>query len=203
MDNRFRLDEDREKLRQILFGEEFTAYHQERANVSDAWLEKLGEWLAKWFPKASIPGGTARTVSYGIIILVIALLLMLIVWYTLQIIRQRKLKKRMLICDEDMQKPYSFFLDQAKALAEKKDVREAIRHAFLALLFYLEHRECVKVERWKTNWEYVRELRENRGGGGMGSRIPAGGRLFSNGYGTAGRPRMKASFIGISMISHR
>ncbi|MCX6027667.1 MAG: DUF4129 domain-containing protein, partial [Chloroflexi bacterium] len=51
-------------------------------------------------------------------------------------------------------------MKQAAKLAEAGDYRGAFRAAYLASIAYLDEIRALRFERSRTNWEYMRELRQ-------------------------------------------
>ncbi|MGO4276806.1 DUF4129 domain-containing protein, partial [Paenibacillus sp. TAF58] len=62
---------------------------------------------------------------------------------------------------------YRFYWQQADELRRTGYLREGIRSVFLSLLFFMEAKRMIRVEKWKTNWEYAEEL-----GGAASSLVP-------------------------------
>ncbi|WP_134684463.1 DUF4129 domain-containing protein [Brevibacillus migulae] len=153
------VEQDKQQLREILQGEEFRVYQGEGKNVLQDWLDAFLKWLSELFDLPEMPASTGNVATYLILFVVLAALLWLIIWLTRKLFRQHRAKGFMLQPGEESIR-YADYLQLAKQQGESGNWNEGIRFAFLALLFYLQEREWVQVEKWKTNWEYQDELRE-------------------------------------------
>jgi hypothetical protein len=161
MNNLVNVTEEKRKLEKILSREEFASYHQKKGdNPLADWLERFFDWLASRLEMPEIPHGSGNIASYLIIAGALVALLLLIIWLSRQTIRSQK-QKRLLPAGAEESSAYTDYLLQAKQFGENGNWNEGIRYAFLALLFFLEEKEWIKVEKWKTNWEYLGELFDN------------------------------------------
>jgi len=153
------VEQDKQELLEILNSEEFRAYQGEGENVLEKWMDAFLKWLQELFDFPDMPASTGNIATYLILFAVLAALLLLIVWLARKLLRHHQAKRMLLQPGEDSIR-YADYLQLAKQQGEFGNWNEGIRYAFLALLFYLQEREWVKVEKWKTNWEYQDELRE-------------------------------------------
>lgn len=153
------VQKDKELLQEILSREEFRVYQGQGQNLLEKWMNQFFEWLASMFDLPDLPASSGSMVSYAIIILALAALLWLIIWLARRTIRVYQ-GNRAILLPGDEAASYADYLQQARQQGELGQWNEGVRFAFLALLFYLQEREWIRVEKWKTNWEYQDELRE-------------------------------------------
>ncbi|MEI7027035.1 DUF4129 domain-containing protein [Paenibacillus sp. y28] len=150
--------QEKERLKDILAQEEYQIRQEPESSNWLTWvLDRLMRWLEEHF-NVSMPEGSSSTAA--IIVIAISLLIIagLIVWLVRQLWQQRLYRRRVAIEAEELDRPYPYYLERALELAHRGAYREGMRSAFLALLLYLQHRSFIKVEKWKTNWEYRLEL---------------------------------------------
>lgn len=117
-------------------------------------------------------GGTGKTLvlflilfpcflAYALLAVALIVVIFAIYWFTRQLVRQGRLSdSKAYLPDDESIRSYSYYWNEAYALAASENWREGVRFGFLALLFYLEDQERIRVEKWKTNWEYAGELAE-------------------------------------------
>lgn len=163
-----RYEAEKEALRGILAGDEFTAYAQQDGgngrNLLLHWLEQLVEALGRLFPQLELTEGSGDVMAY-LFIGGGLLALLFLAWFLLRLLWvERRVKRRQAVvrADELGQAPADV-ADRASAAAAAGDYREATRLLFLALLLGFQRQELLRVEAWKTNWEYAAEL-EGEGG---------------------------------------
>lgn len=149
---------DKERLAEILSSDEFNRQTQEDGQ---GWMEKaishVIDLIANLFRVADIPREAAGTVSVTVIVVAIGGLLFLIYWLSRKMVRQQKQARVLLVPGEPLHSPKDYLLE-ARALGQHTQWREAIRHLFLAMLVYLQQNQWIRIEKWKTNWEYAEEL---------------------------------------------
>jgi hypothetical protein len=155
-------DEEKEALRGILSGDEYTAYATpeggEGQNLLLYWLERLLDKLGELFPQLEMTGGSEKALTYVIIGVGVVLLAGLVFFLVKLLWVERKLKQKAAMSEEELERPPADLLSLARRTADSGDLREATRLLFLALLLALQEREWLEVRPWKTNWEYAEEL---------------------------------------------
>ena len=143
-------------------------------NAIAEWIESIDEWLRKKFPEKEYGSESRRDfdamVKITMFILAggLALLLLLFLAGCLKNIRNRKdsgpvaaeiriidLNDENVFADE---LPHRKWLDLALASMEQKDLRQAIRALYLAILAQLGEHRRIKIARYKSNFDYYREL---------------------------------------------
>jgi hypothetical protein len=97
-------------------------------------------------------------ISYVLLAILLVLIALAIYWFSKQIVRQRHIRLSSFLPEGEIIRSYSYYGQQAAAFGEAGDWREGVRSVFLTLLFYLESQKRIRVESWKTNWEYAAEL---------------------------------------------
>ncbi|MCL6459257.1 MAG: DUF4129 domain-containing protein [Gorillibacterium sp.] len=161
------IQEDKEKLRQILQQSEYSNQLPNKSNSINpikAWLEKLWQWLLDLFPDASISPGAPKLLALITLLLVVAVLAFVIVRLVSGIAMGNRMSghARGVFHDAtELGLSYRQLLLEARSSAESGDYREAVRRMFLAALLLLNEQEWVSAEKWKTNHEYLEELQEH------------------------------------------
>ncbi|KQL44292.1 hypothetical protein AN963_23060 [Brevibacillus choshinensis] len=153
--------EDKERLAEILSREEYAHQQGEQGSWLNQLLEPLFRALSRMFELAELPSGTASTVSTIILVLFVMGLLLFLYWLSRRIVREQRLRQPFLAKGEKI-RTYTDYLQEARERGHKKEWREGERSLFLALLVYLQKRAWIRVEPWKTNWEYAEEIQLNQ-----------------------------------------
>ncbi|MFZ5597208.1 MAG: DUF4129 domain-containing protein [Bacillota bacterium] len=156
------LEEDREHLREILSRDEFTAYHVNKEDFPGRLLERLWEKIMELLSLVPVPGGHAK----DFLVPAVAAVLVALLLYAGYRMVMSLLGRRRLLRDhggkvESSPGRYTDLLLRARELGATGEWREGIRYAYLALLFYMESKNWIRVEKWKTNFEYMLELNES------------------------------------------
>ncbi|MCM3079863.1 DUF4129 domain-containing protein [Brevibacillus invocatus] len=151
---------DKERLVEILSSDEFNRQSQEGAGWIEKAINHLIEMIAKLFQVTEIPTEAAGTVSVSVVIVAIGGLLFLIYWLSRKMVLQQKRERTLFVQGEKI-RSYSDYLNEARQLGQQAEWREAVRHLFLALLVYLQWKKWIRIEKWKTNWEYADEIQYN------------------------------------------
>ena len=160
----------RQELRQILSAREYD--HTVKMNAVDRFFARIGKairdtWLGagKWLLdhltlEGSSFGEIAATVGTW---LVLAGFLVLLWFVAKKLIANyggrapASEESGSVNYDMPSAKP---LMKQAAKLAEQGDYRGAFRAAYLACIAYLDEIRALRFERSRTNWEYLRELRQ-------------------------------------------
>jgi hypothetical protein len=155
------MEQDQQHLSEILARQEFEVYRQQGQGVFTELVEKLLEWLKDLFPGISVTGKSVHIVTLALAITVTALFLFLVYWFSKHIVKERKLDQELFLRGKEKTKSYADYLQKAKELGQKGEWREGIRYAFFSLLLFLDIKDKIRVEKWKTNMEYAVELQES------------------------------------------
>ncbi len=142
--------------------------------------EKFGEWFENLLKKLHlrpISGGPTGTISpivpEVILIVIIVLAVGAAIYFIAQLIISRQgsigrlssdsgialtLEEKELVATHN----YNRLRELAQAAAETGDYRSALRLMFLAVLVMLDFEGAIRLDRSKTNWEYIRALSNER-----------------------------------------
>jgi len=161
--------EEREALEAILAREEFAGYRGPDAdpgqNLLLHWLERLLEAFSGLFPDIDMAPSSEDAVSYGIVIFgFLALCAFATALFRLLWAERSAGRRRTAARTEELEQAPAGLLERASAAAAEGEYREATRLTFLALLLGFQRMGLLRVEQWKTNWEYAEELsaKDNR-----------------------------------------
>lgn len=154
------IQEDREKLEQILSRDEFTAYLQEEGrNPIMEWLARAWQKLLDLFPEVSAPPGTSKVLAYVFVGILFVILAGAIVWLIRSMLVQRRdMRRGVFLSDGELEQTSDALLRDAERFALDGNYAEAVRCRFLALILVMDERGWVRAEKWKTNYEYRDEL---------------------------------------------
>jgi uncharacterized membrane protein len=153
--------DDKEHLQEILARDEFNLPQSSGENWIQRAMEFVIELLADLFQWTNIPTGAANTVSTLVLIMAVLGLVGVIYWLFRRMIWVQK-KHRPLFMDGEKIRSHADYLRDAKEKAARGEWREGERSLFLALLVYMQMKSWVRVEKWKTNWEYAEEIEANQ-----------------------------------------
>lgn len=164
MIDRSELLEDKQRLGEILSRDEFTRYaHEQSSSPSKGWWEALLDWVIDLFP--SFPGAEGM-VSVGLFLVlgaVLAALFWAIYWFSRQIVFHGNIRRYQTpVGLSEMALTYEQYAAMAKAAHAEGKIRESIRCSYLSLLFYMERAGWIRIEKWKTDWDYRDELERSR-----------------------------------------
>jgi hypothetical protein len=139
------------------------------------WIQKLDEWLNKFWPKTE-KGITHKdddwreSIRFLLILLVIVLIIALI-YYLAKLWQKRQTSQAEVeseavtptpdLTDEGIKAdelPVNRWLELAKEMIAKASLRLAMRALYLATLAYLAEKELIRIEIYKSNRDYEREL---------------------------------------------
>ncbi len=164
MSDRSELLEDKQRLGEILSRDEFTRYvHEQTSSPRKGWLEALVDWAVDRFPSLH---GANSVVIVGLFVVLGAVLVALcwaIYGFSRQIAYNGKTRRHKApVGASEMALTYEQYAAMAKAAHAEGKIRESIRCSYLSLLFYLERAGWIRIEKWKTDWDYRDELERNR-----------------------------------------
>ncbi|UJF32580.1 DUF4129 domain-containing protein [Paenibacillus hexagrammi] len=154
------VSEDKEQLSQILQDKEYTVYNQQEHGSIWDWLKPLWHKIRKYLPDIHLPKGSGDFITYAVMIVLLAIAGYGIYWFSKQIIRQKRVRSTAYLPAGELSRSYNEYWRQADASRLTRQWREGVRYTYLSLLFYLEAGKALRVEKWKTNWEYRDELEE-------------------------------------------
>lgn len=167
-------DADKQKLGEILARPEYQIAEEKGESLFQRWWREFWEWLRKMFPaspdiepSSSSGLSTAQFVLQIIIFAAVAALVAFLIFKFLPFFR-RRIASRKLTDDgvrvilgeriDDDQSAFDLF-SEAERLAREGDLRSAIRKGYIAMLCDLADRKIVRLERSKTNRDYLRDVR--------------------------------------------
>ncbi len=166
-------DESKQKLKEILLREEFQSRTDEETFLQRMW-RIIKEWIYGLFPEAKpipkSPGAfgsvvyVLQIILYILVFAVIAFLIYKFAPFLLARFRKRGeeseteriIMGEKISYDEDSR---SLFSD-AERLAAAGDLKAAIRKGYIALLFELAERKVLGLAHYKTNRDYLRDVRK-------------------------------------------
>ncbi|MCD1261111.1 DUF4129 domain-containing protein [Paenibacillus athensensis] len=152
------VSDDKQQLLDILQQDEYAVYHHEHSGSSWGWLGKLLNKIGSWLPELHFAPGSGQLGSYVVLLIVLGLAGFGIYWFSRRWVGYRRHRATALWRQEEPSRSYEDYWRQAAELAAAGAWREGLRQVYLALLFYLEAQGRLRVETWKTNWEYAAEL---------------------------------------------
>jgi hypothetical protein len=167
-------DENKARMSSILRRPEFNKDTQDNS----AWQrlkQRFLNWLKSLFPnRAPIEEGsvsTVRRISQWVVYGVLLLAGLYAILKLIGIARNRRswwpkrvAKKERVILGERLspEKTAADLFAEAEGLAHSGDLRAAIRKAYIAFLVELADRKEIKLSQYRTNWDYLRAVREKR-----------------------------------------
>lgn len=155
---------DKQRLEEILSRDEYTKYVKEQASSAHkGWLESLLDRLIGLFPSVHWPEGAAMVGAYALLGAVLLGLCAAIYWFSRQIVFQGNARRRKTpVGLSEMALTYEQYAEMAKEAHAEGRIRESIRCSYLSLLFYMEQEGWIRIEKWKTDWDYRDELERSR-----------------------------------------
>lgn len=156
----------RKELEDILSREEYRAYYREDSRFISRLFEKILNWIVETleeiFPEIDVSPFAAEALSYGIVIVFFALFLFFVFHFMSKVVRQSRVKQAPVRSKRELLMSADKHLAEADRWAKKGDWPSALRHVFLALILHLDKEKLIKAGPWKTNQEYVEEIRAHR-----------------------------------------
>jgi hypothetical protein len=151
------------KLEEILSDREYQKYYRQEKNTLAELLEKFQEWinrhLSKVFPNVEVTENTSEWISYGMVGLGIAIVLLLLVMFSSRVVRENRFYSKPIGTEAELTMSPQSHLSEALHLKKEGDIRLALRHLFLAYLLQLDQNKWIEAKAWKTNGEYYDELK--------------------------------------------
>ncbi|MBD0383657.1 DUF4129 domain-containing protein [Paenibacillus sedimenti] len=153
---------DKEQIQNILNQDEYTSYHPVTNGSFWDWLKPLLQplWrkIRSWLPDFHVSEAASNWLTLGVTVLLIGIAGFAIYWFSKQIIRQKRIRSEAYLPAGELSRSYDYYWQQASEMRRTGEWREGVRSVFLSFLFYLESKRSIRVEKWKTNWEYAEEL---------------------------------------------
>ncbi|WP_189011841.1 DUF4129 domain-containing protein [Paenibacillus marchantiophytorum] len=156
------LQEDKEQLKQILEQKEYTAYEIKEHASFWSWLKPLFRKLRSLLPDFKVSDSVTNGLTIAVMIVLLGIAAFAIYWFLKQLIWQKRVKSVTYLPEGEISRSYSYYWKQAEELRGSGHWREGVRSVFLTLLFFMETEHMIRVEKWKTNWEYAEELKASQ-----------------------------------------
>lgn len=161
MNNGWMFVQDKERLREILSRDEFVSSQGNRENLIEKAINYLLEMIARLFEWTEIPASASSTASVLVLVIAGVGLVFVIYWLAKRMVWEQRRQQALFVHGEKI-RSYSDYLHEAKQRGLEGKWREGERSLFLALLVYLQTKAWIRIEQWKTNWEYADELHSNQ-----------------------------------------
>jgi hypothetical protein len=164
--------EVKEKLEKILSSGEFTKTPPQKSFIETA-LDKIGELIKEFFDRIGLSQKLSfidnlKLSSWQILLLKIfgILIPIFFILFILFIIFRRMKPSKKIKMNEDILilnslKDYEQVERMAIEFMQKNDFRQGIRFLYIALLLYLNKLNIIKIDKSKTNKQYLREIANN------------------------------------------
>lgn len=152
-------------MQDILDDREYTQYQSENQgflqNLWESIKETIMDWLNNLFPSYQASQGGGTMITLVLVIAGLAALLIVLFLVSRRVYNNRKMagqKPLQNLVQKDWS--YSQHLSESERQEEAENYSLAVRHLFLALLFFFHEKEWLVARKWKTNWEYYEELKK-------------------------------------------
>ncbi|MBY7141539.1 DUF4129 domain-containing protein [Virgibacillus sp. NKC19-3] len=156
---------EREELEDILDQPEYQIYYEDNRNFLEVWWDQLKNWfhdlLSDILPSLEPTQGVA-----SIILMVLIGIVVVLIGFVVFLAFRKGRRSRTFRDYQPLQSmnekdwTYHDHLTEARKQENSENYTGATRHMFLALLFYFHAKNWLIVRNWKTNGEYVAELKE-------------------------------------------
>lgn len=175
-DNRSK-DEEKRKLNEILNREEFQKPKEKEESLIQRWIREFFEWLDKQVPqpreqpseRTGFPAFSVvlQVLIYGAVAALVIFLLYKFAPFVFERlgINAEKNKGERVIFGERIADDVSAndIFAEAEELAQRGEMRLAIRKGYIATLCELSDRKIIGLARHKTNRDYLRDVRRKKG----------------------------------------
>ncbi|BAM46715.1 MAG: hypothetical protein GX972_03320 [Amphibacillus sp.] len=151
-------------LEKILNSKEYQAYYQDNRNILQRIWDYIKEWVLelinKWFDGLT-PSSSVGDLIVAVILIVLMLVVVCLAIYLIRNFhRSKQLKRHQPLKEITINGvsilEYQNLLEEAEL---KHNYQASVRFQFLILLYELDQMQWLKVERWKTNWDYYQEIK--------------------------------------------
>ncbi len=167
-------DEEKRKLEEILNRPEFARAEESKKHSLEEFIDKILGWLARRMPEVSFPEENFNfsewlKTAFQMFFLLIVIAFMGFLFYRfaphlrgLYALNTSQANERIILGEilSSEETPNTLF-DEAEKLATLGDLRNAIRKGYIAFLCELNDRKTVKLAKYKTNRDYLREVSKN------------------------------------------
>jgi len=168
-------DEDKQKLAEILRREEYVKPEKPEESFFEKTWRRFKEWLREMFPQPDVPAPTESSVFQSLSLVLQMILYALVLGAGIFLIyrfapffaqklkyRQKKQKSERVILGEKLADDATArnLFDEAEILAGNGNLRGAIRKGYIALLCELNDRKIIGLAGYKTNRDYLRDVRK-------------------------------------------
>ena len=168
-------DEDKQKLNEILSREEYKKPEEKGKSLAQRWIDWFWDWLRSLFPERpnlpNVDPSAFQPLSVIIQVLVYGLVIGLVgflIYKFAPVIVERFSRKekrdsssRVILGEHiDASRSALDLFAEAENFARQGDLRAAIRKGYIALLCDLADKRIIGLARYKTNRDYLRDLRK-------------------------------------------
>ena len=170
-------DADKQKLAEILRREEYQKPVEKTESVFERWLREFVEWFESLFPRPEVSPSDvneSRSLAY-VVLVVVGVLASGLIGFGLykfaplfspkfRFNLKAKSNGRVILGERiaDDQSPADLF-GEAEQLAREGNLRAAIRKGYIASLCELNDRKLIGLAGYKTNRDYLRDIRAKKG----------------------------------------
>jgi hypothetical protein len=165
----------RDNLNKILNSREFVQPPSESplSNAIDRLLESIWEWIKQLFQRylpernlhidPSFNNEFVGVLKFILIAVGVVLVFLIIRLIIKRVYMPAKRKKSKLPNVSDYVEREDEVIEKIQALIEQKEYTAALCFLFIAVLLEFNKKRIIKVEKWKTNRVYIREIKQNAG----------------------------------------
>jgi hypothetical protein len=154
------------ELEKILAEKQYQIYYRKDQNTLADLLDSLQAWinrhLAKLLPEQEFRDDVSEWISYGMVGVGIFVVLFLLILFSSRVVREKRFYAKPVVTEQELELSTKSHLREAEQYYEAGDLRQALRHLFLAYLLYLDEKKWIEARAWKTNGEYEGELQETQ-----------------------------------------
>lgn len=171
-------DEEKQKLSEILKREEYQKPEEKEKSLFEKWYDAIVKWLEGLLPRPKVPTVSSNPTGLGLLSVVLQILLYAVVIGIAAFIiykfapffitkfrkREKREKKERVILGEKIaaNEDSSTIFDEAENLARQGNLRDAIRKGYIALLCELSDKKIIGLAHYKTNRDYLHDVRKKR-----------------------------------------
>ncbi len=169
-------DEDKQKLAEILRREQFQKPVEAKQSALQKWLNDFLEWILNLLPKSEVsaPTFTGMPSLASALLVILCVLAVGLIGFAIYKFapffssrsgsKSKKTKKDRVILGESIGSGESVedLFGEAERLAREGNLRGAIRKGYIAVLCDLSDRKLIGLANYKTNRDYLRDVRPRR-----------------------------------------
>lgn len=168
---------DKQKLAEILNREEYVKPEKPEESFFDKMWRRFKQWLREMFPQKDVPATEAKAGFESLSLVLQAVIYTLLIGFAGFLIyrfapffaekfkaRERRGKPERVILGERLADDATArdLFDEAEQMARGGNLRGAIRKGYIALLCELDDRKIIGLAHYKTNRDYLRDVRRRR-----------------------------------------